>query len=76
MPRITPVHWKIFEKFLLATGCVFEREQGDHRVYWKKGLIRPVVIPRDKALPVFIIRNNLRILNISHEKYVEYFLKK
>lgn len=56
MPHFQPVHWKQFEKFLLGVGCKFKREKGDHRVYWKPGLKRPVVIPRDTALPVFIIR--------------------
>ena len=34
-------------------GCEFKREKGDHRIYWKAGLKRPVVIPRDVALPTF-----------------------
>lgn len=65
MPRITPIPWKKFEKFLLFVGCGFEREKGDHRIYSRADLKRPVVLPRDSELPVFIIRNNLRVLNIS-----------
>lgn len=71
MPRIRPVHWKEFEKFLFAVGCEFKREKGDHRVYWKKDIKRPVIIPRDTSLPVFIILNNLKVLGISREKYLE-----
>lgn len=71
MPRIAPISWKRFEKFLLFVGCEFVREKGDHRIYWRKGLARPVVVPRDSALPVFIIRNNLRVLGISPEEYLE-----
>ena len=71
MAHLTPIHWKKFEKFLLFIGCHLEREKGDHRIYWREGLIRPVVIPRDGELPVFIIRNNLRILNINPEEYLE-----
>lgn len=71
MAHLTPIHWKKFEKFLLFIGCRFEREKGDHRIYWREGLKRPVVIPRDGELPIFIIRNNLRILNINSEEYVE-----
>ena len=73
MPK--PVSWKKFEKFLLFTGCKFEREKGDHRIYWRNDLKRPVVIPRDLALPVFIIRNNLRILGISSQEYLEIIKK-
>ncbi len=71
MPRLAPINWRKFEKFLLFVGCEFVREKGDHRVYARAGLKRPVVIPRDSALPVFIIRNNLKILRISNEEYLE-----
>lgn len=75
MSKITAIHWKEFEKFLLFVGCVLERQKGDHRIYSREGLKRPVVIPKDKNLPVFVIRNNLKILNISHNEYLE-ILKK
>ncbi|MDO8572640.1 MAG: type II toxin-antitoxin system HicA family toxin [bacterium] len=70
MPRIQAIHWKEFEKFLIKMGCEFKREKGDHRVYWKSGIKRPVVIPRDTALPAFIILNNLRVLGVSREEYL------
>lgn len=71
MPRLTPISWRKFEKFLFFVGCNFRREEGDHRIYWRANLKRPVVIPKDNELPVFIIRNNLRVLGISHEEYLE-----
>jgi predicted RNA binding protein YcfA (HicA-like mRNA interferase family) len=71
MPRIQSIHWKEFEKFLFKVGCEFKREKGDHRIYWKKGIERPLVIPRDTALPAFIILNNLRVLNITREQYLK-----
>ncbi|OHA62289.1 MAG: hypothetical protein A3E07_01545 [Candidatus Wildermuthbacteria bacterium RIFCSPHIGHO2_12_FULL_45_9] len=71
MPKIVSINWKTFEKFLLYVGCTFVRQKGDHRIYSRDGLKRPVVIPRDTELPVFVIRNNLRILGISPQDYVE-----
>ncbi len=71
MPRLAPIHWKRFEKFLLSVGCYFIREKGDHRIYWRNDLLRPVIVPRDSALPVFIIRNNLRLLQVSVKEYLE-----
>jgi len=71
MANLIPIHWRKFEKFLLFIGCHFEREKGDHRIYWREDLKRPVVIPREKELPVFIIRNNLRILGINPGEYLE-----
>lgn len=71
MLKITPIHWKEFEKFILFVGCRFKQQTGDHRIYHRSGLPRPVVIPTYRALPVFIIRNNLRLLGISHQEYLE-----
>ena len=75
MPRIQATHWKEFEKFLIKVGCEFKREKGDHRVYWKTGIKRPIVIPRDTSLPAFIILNNLRVLGISREEYLKIISK-
>jgi predicted RNA binding protein YcfA (HicA-like mRNA interferase family) len=35
------------------------RTEGDHFVYVKPGVARPVVIPDWDEVPVFIIKNNL-----------------
>ncbi len=68
--RLGKVHWKKFEKFLLSVGCEFISEVGDHRKYRKPGILRPLIIPREKELPQFIILNNLRTLGISREEYL------
>ncbi len=73
MPKIKSIHWKEFEKFLLYIGCEFVREKGDHRIYWKEGIKRPIIVPRYNPLPSFIILNNLRVLNITKEKYLEIY---
>jgi hypothetical protein len=52
-------------------GCEFKREKGDHRIYWKAGIKRPIVIPRDTALPAFIILNNLKVLNVTRKEYLK-----
>jgi len=70
--KIGAIHWKKFEVFLLAQGCVFKREKGDHRVYWKQGIKRPVIIPRDTELPPGIVLNNLRTLGISRDEYLDF----
>ncbi len=71
MPHIGSIHWKEFEKFLLSVGCTFKREKGDHRIYRKPGIKRPIVVPRDTQLPAFIVLNNLRVLGISRENYLK-----
>ena len=75
MPKITPLSWKEFEKFLLYVGCEYKRQKGDHRVYWRAGLNRPIILPTYKNLPIFIIRNNLRPLGISVDEYLQVLKK-
>lgn len=71
MPKILPIDWQDFEKFLLYIGCVFKRQEGSHRVYSKDGLKRPIIVPARKSLPVFVVRNNLRTLGMTPDEYSE-----
>lgn len=75
MPRVTPVPWKKFEKFLLYIGCEYERQEGSHRVYSRPGLPRPIILPTYDELPIFIIKNNLRTLGIDQKQYLEILRK-
>ncbi len=71
MSNIKPIHFrkliKVFEKF----GWIYDRTKGDHMVFVKKGFVRPVVIPKYRSVPVFIIKNNLRTAKISVEDYLK-----
>lgn len=71
MPHLTPVKRKKFEKFLKFVGCKLKRIKGDHFIYERAGLDRPVVITLDREVPIFIIRNNLRTLKITPDEYLE-----
>lgn len=71
MPRLTPIPWQDFEKFLLHIGCIYKRQKGSHRVYTKPGLIRPVILPTYKRLPIMVIKNNLRTLGLNQKEYLE-----
>lgn len=75
MPRLTPIPRRRFEKFLEYVGCGYKRQKGDHLIWDRSDLKRPVVFPKDREIPVFIIRNNLRTLGLSPEEYLE-ILKK
>jgi len=67
--QIRPTHYqlqvKIFEKY----GCVFSRTKGDHLVYHYPDAIRPVVIPKYKEVPAFVIRNNMRTIGMTRDEY-------
>ena len=54
----------------MYTGCVFERQKGSHRIFWKPGLTRPVVIPERGTISKSLISSNLRTLGISSEQYL------
>ena len=69
--KLAGIHWKKFEKFLLVVGCKFVSEEGDHRKYLKPGILRLIIVPREKDLPQFIILNNLRTLGISRDEYLK-----
>jgi len=71
MPGLVPTDWKRFEKFLSFVGCTLLREKGDHRIWGRTGLIRPVVLPKTSKIPIFVIRNNLRVLGISVAEYLD-----
>ena len=70
MPRITTIHWKIFDKFLIHVGCKYTGIKADHRKYKKNGLDRPVIIPMENDLPIEIILTNLRTLKIGRAEYL------
>lgn len=75
MGSLRPISWRTFHNFLISIDCHFVREKGDHRVYWKSGILRPIILPRYDELPIFIILNNLRTLNISKEHFVQWLKK-
>lgn len=71
MPKIQPINYKKLAKVFELAGFRFARQAGDHLIYTKTGIPRPVVIPMYDEIPVFIIKNNLRSAGMSREKYFE-----
>lgn len=70
MPKLAPIKRRKFEAFLRMIGCTLKRTRGDHLVYSRPGLKRPIIITTDSEVLVFIIRNNLRTLGMSVEEYL------
>ena len=71
MPRLTPVSYSKITRVLERAGFVLVRQRGDHMIFTKPGILRPVVVPRYDPLPVFIIKNILRTGRISRDRYFE-----
>ena len=69
MPRLSAISYRELVKVFEADGFRCVRIEGDHMVFTKLGVIRPVVIPKYAAVPVFIIKNNLRTAGMSRDRY-------
>jgi len=54
--KLAPVKWKILE-CIFKDGFKFERQEGDHRSFAKREVLRPVVIPTCREVDVMIIRS-------------------
>jgi len=75
MPKIVPISASKLIKIFEKAGFKCVRIEGDHYVYTKQGVMRPVVIPDWPEVPVFIVKNNVRTAGISRERYFQ-LLKK
>jgi predicted RNA binding protein YcfA (HicA-like mRNA interferase family) len=69
MPPLRPLDYRTLAKVFEQDGFAFNRQRGDHLIYTKPGVKRPLVIPMYKELPVFIIKNLLRSAGMSREQY-------
>ena len=74
-PRITPLSWKTLERIFILDGFVYKRTRGDHRLYEKPGVIRPIVIPMYDEVDDDIIHSNMRTAGMNRDRYFE-LLKK
>jgi predicted RNA binding protein YcfA (HicA-like mRNA interferase family) len=70
MPAIKPFSFQLLVKVFEREGFTFDRQRGDHMIYTKPDIKRPLVIPMHDALPVFIIKNLLRSARMSRERYL------
>ena len=75
MPKIGPVSYKILICIFRLAGFRCTPEEGDHRIFTRHDVLRPIVIPKYKSIPVFIIKNNLRTAGMPRTQYFELFRK-
>ena len=71
MPAIRPTTFQVQVKIFEVFGCQYVRTQGDHLVYSYPGALRPVVIPKHKEVPAFIIKNNMKIIGMTRNQYFQ-----
>ena len=68
--KLKPTDWRTQEAIFVKFGFAFEREKRSHRSYTKKGVVRPVVIPKYKEVGLDIIRSNMRTARMSRKEYI------
>jgi predicted RNA binding protein YcfA (HicA-like mRNA interferase family) len=63
----------LFRKFLQNKGCICIRTKGGHEI-WKNPMgKRPIVLQsHEDPIPEFIIKNNLRNLNLTKDDFLEW----
>ncbi|MGH9434000.1 MAG: type II toxin-antitoxin system HicA family toxin [Terriglobia bacterium] len=72
MPPLRPVAYKTLIKVFEQDGFVFNRQRGDHLIYTKLEVKRPIVIPTYHEVPVFIIKNLIRTAaGMTRDRYFE-----
>ena len=53
----------------MRSGLAFVRQDGSHRIYFKEGMLRPVIVPAHKEVSVGVIQSCLRTAGISRDEY-------
>jgi len=71
MPALRPAPYATLVRIFERDGFTFHRQRGDHLIYTKPGVKRPLVIPAYQEVPVFIIKNLLRTAGMSRERYLD-----
>ena len=71
MPRLVPVDYRKLVKLFETVGFILDRQTGDHLVYVKKGIKRPIIIPMYREIPEFIILKNLKTADITRNAYLK-----
>jgi len=72
MSAIRPTTYQVQVKIFEAAGCSYIRTQGDHLVYSYPGAMRPVVIPKYQEVPAFIIKNNMKVIGMTRDQYLQF----
>jgi len=71
MAKLTPTYWKTQLKIFEAYGCRYKRKKGSHHILIYPGAKRAVVIPEYDEVDLDIIKNNMRTVGMSRDKYLQ-----
>jgi len=66
-----PIHWRTLKRVFEFEGFEVARTRGSHIIMTKRGVKRPVVIPRYSEIRAPIIRASLKTAGISVARFRE-----
>ena len=75
MQALRPLHFQMLIAVFERAGFIFSRQHGDHLIYTKAGVKRPLVVPMYREVPVFVIRNLLRTAGMNREEFLNLVAK-
>ena len=59
-----------FKEFLIKVGCQYQSIESGHEKWSRQDLLRPIIFQTHKdPIPEFIIKANLRTLNLSKQEF-------
>jgi hypothetical protein len=68
--KLSNISLRDFRLFLTRVGCTCVAIKGGHEKWTKDGISRPIVIQSHiDPVPEFIVKNNLRNLNLTKEDF-------
>ena len=71
--KLSNVSLALFRKYLKEQGCELEATKGGHEKWKKDGCLRSVIIQTHvDPLPEFILKNNLRTLDVSRTDFINW----
>ena len=67
---------KLFRQYLIFKGLKKIRTNGGHEIWGGTSVKRPITLQTHiDPIPEFIVRNNLRTLNVTKEEFYQYRIK-
>lgn len=74
--RLKNIPLRLFRDYLIYKGLKIQRINGGHEVWGGQCVKRPIVLQTHvDPVPEFIIRNNLRTLNVTPQDFIDFCCK-
>ena len=71
MSKLNNIKIKQFRKFLKKHNCKYIRTKGGHEIWHCPECLRPIIFQTHiEPIPEFVIRQNLRTMNISIKDFL------